>query len=220
MQSKYPTKPQLVFVTGPTNAGKTTLLEEADKHSQTHAVEVGKYMRAKYPPSYFAGQCNPKHTAVEAWQAMLDMIEQAPEEAVCILIDGQPRDLPQAADCLELEYDQRYINLYAPYELRLQRALDRDGGLGEESRARLFNELKELPPTKVAEYIVDYPDRLQLSVLRLINDYKGAYEVISYLLKFVSVETVDTSGFDLGEDYEALVNRLVSERLYGKVVNL
>lgn len=136
MESAPPSKPTLVFMLGPTNVGKSTILRKAaELHGGVGLVEVGKLMRAKYleptsphyQPDYFKGQGAPMHTAKEAWQMMLDGI--AAHEAAkktWVLIDGQPRDFIQCYDSMKLPYDKVYVNLYAPLPTRKERAAKRD----------------------------------------------------------------------------------------------
>jgi hypothetical protein len=94
----------LFFVVGATSVGKSTFLQTIKDVGglQVHLVEVGKQMRAKYPPEHFKGQCNPAHTAAEALQMCLEGIEEAGEKAGAkiILVDGQPRDVGQAEEIL------------------------------------------------------------------------------------------------------------------------
>ena len=66
----------LVFVIGATNAGKSTLINAA-RELGCCVVEVGKMMRAKYPPEYFKGSAAPEHTDKESWGMLLDGLEQA-----------------------------------------------------------------------------------------------------------------------------------------------
>jgi hypothetical protein len=136
----------LVYVTGMTNAGKSTFLNAAPQ--EWGRVEIGKWMRAKYPPSHFAGQSNPKHTAVEAWQMYLDAVARF-EEAGCsiILIDGQPRDTEQCEAVLHDKYHRGhrlFLHLWAPPEILAARAKTRDGDDAEKmalSHARLTNDV-------------------------------------------------------------------------------
>ena len=146
---------KLVFVIGPTNAGKSTLIEAAKLRPGYACVEVGKAMRAKYPPEYFKGQGAPKHTAVEAWNIMLDGVHAAESagKAWC-LIDGQPRDIQQCLDALALPFDKKFLHLWAPKETLIDRVHRRD----------------------VAD-----PERLKLSLARVDSDAAPLYEVTSML---------------------------------------
>lgn len=127
-------RPLLVFVMGPTGAGKSTLLDllrqcDADV-CRVATVEVGKTLRAKYPPEHFAGQCNPQHMQEEAWAICEEGVKSAREAgAQLILVDGQPRDIPQVHLSIERfpdsEYRKKYLLLYVPLEERDRRVRDR-----------------------------------------------------------------------------------------------
>jgi hypothetical protein len=149
-------KINLFFVIGATNAGKSTFLSDAayGYGNRIGLVEVGKLMRMKYPPSHFKGQSNPKHTAVEAWQMMVDGVERAKQDMKhLILVDGQPRDIQQTHDIINNyiyhndDLNCAVIHLYAPLEVRQQRAMERDGSDKEKlelSLARLHNDMAPL----------------------------------------------------------------------------
>lgn len=138
----------LLYLLGCTNAGKTTFIDAAP--ADWGRVEVGKQMRAKYPPSHFAGQSNPAHTALEAWAMYEDGIAAAERNgATIILIDGQPRD---ARQCEAILKDDRhsgrrmFLHLWAPPGVLAMRARARDGGDSEKmalTTARLVN---DIPP--------------------------------------------------------------------------
>lgn len=128
----------LCYVMGPTNAGKSTFLQWAANRlgERVALVEVGKVLRGKYPPSYFARQNNPAHVAEEAWQIFLDRIaETETQKGVdLVLIDGQPRDLVQTRKSLIVStaspsfYKPSYIFLDASEEVRTARARRRFDG--------------------------------------------------------------------------------------------
>ena len=167
------TKPFIAYIIGPTNAGKTTLLDLAAKRPDVGVVEVGKYMRAKYPPSHFKGQNNPAHTAVEAWQVYCDQLK-ANEDAgkILILVDGQPRDTKQTIDILNDRdrQDRRvFVHMWAPTEVLAMRSQNRDGG---------------------------DPEKLALNTARLVSDMPSNYNVLSRLLgagRLAPLVHVDTS---------------------------
>lgn len=88
----------IVAIMGATCAGKSTFIRHCVDHGRgsISAVEVGKILRAKYPPEHFAGQNNPKHTAQEAWDLCESMVQDRINEGSrVILVDGQPRDIEQ-----------------------------------------------------------------------------------------------------------------------------
>jgi hypothetical protein len=138
-------------------------------------VEVGRMLRAKYPPEYFKGQAAPAHTAAEAWQLCIDGIEENIRLGKkAILIDGQPRDEEQAEKVMGLPYMHVFIGLHASIEVRRKRAIARDrGGLSDE----IVNALVMGQP--VDSSLI--PPKLQLSLDRLQNDYRNGYEVLRVL---------------------------------------
>lgn len=117
----------IVFVMGPTCSGKSTFLRAASdffEPGQLGLVEVGKMMRAKYPPEHFQGQAAPKHTAGEAWQMCVDAITAHQVEGKrLILVDGQPRDRDQTINACAMYPKAKFLWLSAPLELRQTRAL-------------------------------------------------------------------------------------------------
>ncbi len=139
--------PLMVYVIGPTNAGKTTLMNMCVLDPRITTIEVGKMMRAKYPPEHFQGQNNPAHTAVEAWQMYLDGVQEGHNNPQCrmIVCDGQPRDSKQTEAVLaDKAHFKLFLHLWAPDNVRAERAEKRDFGspaLLELSRARLVNDI-------------------------------------------------------------------------------
>lgn len=123
---------QVSYIMGPTCVGKSTLINLIREHGgdAVRSIEVGKMLREKYPPEHFAGQNNPKHTASEAWGLFLQGLADARDDPQCklVLVDGQPRDRPQARDILRLDLDtygieqQLFVVLDASVEVRENRA--------------------------------------------------------------------------------------------------
>ncbi len=159
-------KPILIFMMGPTNVGKTTLMEQLKEAGGAGVglVQVGNMMRAKYldpvsphySPDHFKGQASPKHTQAEAWQMMLDGIT-ACEKAFnqYVFIDGQPRDREQCDQSMKLDYPRFYVNLYAEEKVREARAKKRDAG---------------------------NPVKLELSLARMKGDIPLLYELLNVLM--------------------------------------
>lgn len=182
----------LIFVMGVTNTGKSTVMEtlRGYEHAGVGLIEVGKMMRAKYPPDYFKGQGAPQHTQKEAWGMMTDGIDKhAANGRSVALIDGQPRNWEQMLWALELPNPRSFIHLWAPPEIRLERAHRRDGTDAE---------------------------KLKLTLNRLHDDALKLYDIIAYLhLKGERVETIDTTSphFAPFPVMKAIVNHLTGKRI-------
>jgi len=155
----------LFFVMGGTNVGKSTFLETVKKHypSETHLVEVGKILRAKYPPSHFQGQGNPAHTQNEAIELCFSGIRDGEAKgARFIFVDGQPRDAGQAkeimafSDC-SISRERAVIELVCPRKIREARATARD---------------------------VDCPEKLRLALDRLDRDILAIHEVLLVFTRY------------------------------------
>lgn len=144
-------KTRLIFVIGPTNAGKGALLDAVTNVDPDGVglVEVGKLFRAKYldpkspfyDPDYFKGQAAPAHTAAEAWNMMVVGVNaNIVAGRSVILIDGQPRDVDQVNGILN-EYGRNptfsveFAHVYAPESLRQKRAQVRDAN--DEAKLKL-----------------------------------------------------------------------------------
>lgn len=177
-------KTHLIFVIGPTNAGKGTLLEAMKRvgGDRVGLVEVGKMFRAKYldpasphyQPDYFKGQAAPSHTANEAWWMMVEALAASvAEKREVILVDGQPRDTQQCEQIhqqyeINPAFDVRYAHVYATEEVRRERATKRDAGDAA---------------------------KLALSFARMQGDAIKLYEVLSRLISYgSSVATIVNDG--------------------------
>jgi|GEM_PF-2753305 len=191
------TRPSLAFILGPTNVGKSTLLENMLRWSKEQpedpvgSVEVGKMMRAKYldpkspdyQPDYFKGSSSPAHTEAEALHMMYVSISEQKMQKRIILIDGQPRNPSQVEHILRLGQPLVFINLYAEEAEREMRA-----------RARDHND----------------PDRLSLSLRRMQGDIPALYEVLNLLI--LAKQNVFT--FRVGKDGTRPVERFLIEGCY------
>ena len=122
----------LFFVVGATNVGKSTFLKsvaEAHPHG-VHLVEVGKWMRAKYPPEHFQGQGAPAHTQAEALNMLFaSVLEGDRKGARFILVDGQPRNPEQARAIMNWKElwgrERAVIELVCPRKERERRLWER-----------------------------------------------------------------------------------------------
>ena len=115
----------VIFVMGPTGAGKSTVVGNADVYTQLndniiglsyrsfHAVEVGKEFRKRYPPEYFDGKAAMPHTEDEAFSIFQEQFIKAidhhtnmcqinPDYESVILVDGYPRTPLQVDRCQDL----------------------------------------------------------------------------------------------------------------------
>lgn len=180
---------KLIHVIGGTNAGKSTFLHQLANHSPAlgvHLVEVGKILRAKYPPEKFKGQMAPDETEKEAWSLYCAGVREGFKNPLCsfILVDGQPRRMSQyskvaaqAERCEAVGLETWFVLVHAPYEIREARALVRDpvGPARDLSTARLKTEL----PT-ILELVVhisrDFPHRF------LIYDTTIETDAVRWLL--------------------------------------
>jgi len=124
----------LNFLLGPTNVGKTTLIDQAVKELNAHGVFVGRVLRAKYGEDYFKGQAAPEHTKKES----LEIMDQGITEGLncykpLILVDGQPRSDDQLEYIIEKYLKRSYTDmtvsfllLYCSDEVRRKRMESRD----------------------------------------------------------------------------------------------
>ena len=113
-----------IAVIGVTNTGKTTFIEEAIKHPDIAAAQVGKEFRKRYPPGHFRGQGAPEHTRGEALD-ILDMFIKQAGDAKILLTDGQPRNVGQIEPVFD-RLDLRYVLwMHADPDTLIQRAQNR-----------------------------------------------------------------------------------------------
>lgn len=184
--------PIIVCVMGPTCVGKSTLFKHiGEKHNDVSGlVEVGKQMRAKYPPDYFKGLNNPKHTAAEAWQMCeIGVNQHLAAGKDYVFVDGQPRDVDQVHLMLKtFNVPVKFVLMHATAEVC-------------EQRARINR--------------ADDPANLELALARIRNDRVSYYDVLATLLgcKVVvdlMIDTSNTSGTP--DDCEAFYRRMCALR--------
>lgn len=100
----------LLFVMGPTNVGKSFIVEHAADQYSGHKVMVGKILREKYNPDFFKGEQAPEHTSKESLRLMIDGIQEGiDDKKPLIVVDGQPREFCQL---------EKIFNLYIEGELK------------------------------------------------------------------------------------------------------
>jgi hypothetical protein len=150
--------PLVAYVIGCTNTGKSSLMEASYQYApEVRCIEIGKYMRAKYPPSHFKGQGNPKHTADEAWAVYTEQLQKAFEDPKCrlVLADGQPRDQEQMEAVMAAKgFTKVFLHLWASRSVREARARKRDG---------------------------EDKEKLALSLARLDNDVLPVFDIVTQL---------------------------------------
>ena len=169
---------QIFFIMGPTNVGKTTFMDYAKEQPGCKTVEVGRMLRAKYPPEYFAGMAAPQHTQKEAWQLMLDGLDIAERQgAERVFVDGQPRDMQQAERCVKFD-NSHFRLIWVPASIRESRAKERDGG---------------------------DPAKLELSLRRLQTDLLTGYDVAMYVATVADFRVVDATGIAVEEVFRHVV---------------
>lgn len=160
----------IAFIMGPTCAGKSSFIEYATRNFPDifGAVEVGKILRQRYSPEYFKGQNNPKHTAQEAWELCESLVEAEINDGTpVILVDGQPRDVPQVDLVMTSWGDthREFIIVDAPLAERERRA--RTSRIG--------------------------PDLETLAIPRLTRDMQSYYTVLVRMMEYdVRPLVVDT----------------------------
>lgn len=166
----------MACIMGETCAGKSSFLEWAKTKSglgeRIGLVEVGKTLRAKYPPDHFAGRAAPTHTEPEAWNIFVDgVMGHIKDEAIdLILVDGQPRGARQASDIARmLGVDRvRFVVLWCSDERDV--------------------------PQRAAIRFRDDPAGGALAEQRRINDPPDVLRTVCRLLEIgATVEAVDTS---------------------------
>lgn len=158
----------LVCITGATNSGKSSLVSYLGKRHDVGLIEIGKILRKKYPPSYFKGQQQPKHTEAEVLQLLADLIDKHVNNGVrFIVVDGQPRSLDQLGVFERAKLPKLYIHLFSPEKVRIDRIKKRDGNNAE---------------------------ALALSMTRLNGDIPSVYEILlRTLMSGGAVRIYDTS---------------------------
>jgi adenylate kinase family enzyme len=164
--------PLIVGLVGVTNVGKTTLLDYLRQRAGYGFIEIGKEMRRRYPPSHFQGLGAMKATEDEVWQIFDEQYAAAcAAGAVIIISDGQPRMVDQVHTMHRKVGDFHVLQLHAPFEVIEERAEKRDG---------------------------HDPEKFDLTVRRLANDYRQLYEVMATYVRFIPHRPIIVNTTDLG----------------------
>jgi len=177
---------------GTTCAGKSTFLDYCEtKHPDLiGTINVGKMMRAKYPPEHFKGSAAPEHTEVEAWSMFTgEMQRHLDADKKLILADGQPRSYNQVQWAIELK-----DSVIFPVEFVL------------------FDCRKRVREMRLVDRFAGDPESLDLGLQRLTNDMVLYYTVLAELTGAkVAVEVIRTDG--MFETYgPQLLERLLDVR--------
>lgn len=198
----------VAYIMGGTCSGKSTFLQYAKSKlgGAVGLIEVGKMLRAKYDPSYFLGQAAPAHTQQEAWELFAEALEVflRDDHTQLVLVDGQPRDIPQVHGILahfapRKGVVSRFCYMHCRREEQEHRAAVRHNMLGPGTAS----------PEDVARY--------DLAMDRVDNDRRSYCDVLAILAKAeVPVQVWDTSGpaeFYQNEVLESLLKPIPAPRV-------
>lgn len=163
---------------GTTCSGKSTFLEYAEKKHPDliGTINVGKMMRAKYPPEHFKGSAAPEHTEVEAWGMFCTALRKhITAKKKLILADGQPRSYNQVQWAIEMVNDVKFTVEFILFDCR-----------------------KRIRQARLVERFADNPESLNLGLERLTNDMVLYYTVLAELVHAdLKVEIIKTdTAFD------------------------
>lgn len=195
----------VAYIMGGTCSGKSTFLHYAKSKlgGAVGLIEVGKLLRAKYDPSYFQGQAAPAHTQQEAWELFAEALEGylKNDGVALVLVDGQPRDVPQAEGIIEKYCPwpgvfSRFVYFFCHRDKQQERAAIRHKMLGPEP----------VTPEDAARY--------DLAMDRVDNDRRAYCDVLVTLAKScVPVQVVDTNGPVEGYQQDLLEDLLPIRRV-------
>lgn len=140
---------KILFIMGPTNSGKSHLIDHLEKTRGAYCVRVGKMLRDKYGAAYFKGQQAPETTRIEALRMMqYGIAEGINRNETLILVDGQPREYGQLPTVYEFAKvcDVRLLVIRCDRDVRIQRARERDKDPAalELSLSRMDRDIDEL----------------------------------------------------------------------------
>lgn len=124
----------VVFLIGPTCAGKSTFADGAKAMFPGHVatIRIGKAMRAKYPPEHFLGLGAPAHTQAEAQAIFNEEFKgwmEAERRPDMIVVDGIPRTVEQvnAISKAGKGWLPVFVHMMAPAHVLQARAEERHG---------------------------------------------------------------------------------------------
>lgn len=129
----------LICITGPSCAGKSTLIDQIRAlRPQWASIHVGRELRRRYPPQHFAGRDARADTEAEVWEIFDQQLAEARASGAPVtLVDGQPR---LATHYIRLQDRDRHwclIELLPPLATLLERARARSGADATYSEMRI-----------------------------------------------------------------------------------
>lgn len=125
-------KDLLIFVTGPTGSGKSTIVSTLATKLHMKAVHPGKVIReSKNLVDLIAKSNNPSAPKITE-KFVRDYVKKKikKHKDVSVAIDGMPRSYEQVTYCVDtaLDFDRTliFVHVSAPLEIRVKRLLTRD----------------------------------------------------------------------------------------------
>lgn len=124
-------KRMLIFVTGPTGSGKSTIVDSMAKMGGAVAIHPGKAIR-KDPRmmEILLKQNNPsapRATEEFVRKYVIDRLKTSGERSV--VVDGMPRNLVQVNWCVDTSIDYKmtlvFVSVVVPYKCRVERLMKR-----------------------------------------------------------------------------------------------
>ena len=157
----------ILSVIGVTCSGKSTFIDYCVKEfgDIVFPVQIGKILRAKYPPEYFEGLGAMAKTSAEVSQLLRRAItEFAQSDKVVMLLDGVPREASQVPLLQQLATDSGILGIYCLHlqcsdDILRQRAeASRSGASLDLALARITNDkiMYEKVVPKIAEASIPY----------------------------------------------------------------
>ena len=180
----------LIFFLGPTNVGKTTLIDYSIKEFGAAGIFVGRVLRAKHGEDFFQGQAAPDCTKVESLQIMDDEIQEAiKNNKELILIDGQPRSDDQLQHILKKYIVTKtnhnvipgFLLLHCSNEIRRERMLKRDLTPEKKKLAeqRFFGDLPQVHKVVYDLILLGYKDIIYpLNSENSFVEFKHFYRIL------------------------------------------
>jgi adenylate kinase family enzyme len=134
---------------GPTNSGKSTLINYAMEKYNAYGIFGGKILRERYGEDAFKGKQAADICREDAMKIMIDETNTGFKHHKLVMLDGQPREICQV-DLIENKFYKKYriIFLYLKCndEVRMSRMEARDISKEKKklSMLRFHNDVEEL----------------------------------------------------------------------------